>query len=399
MGLTIIKKTGKTKHLIEINSIDDFIKWLNFEFKPVHEYIRPRSIDLHNKVNSMIMNNEIMSTTSFRKIVRGYMVKCEFPVKLDYWKNRGYSLEEAALKITDHQAMASKKYAEKRKANPEKYAKSTNTKLEFWLNKGLSIDEAQQKLAERQRTFSLQTCIEKYGEIDGKKVFENRQNRWKESLSKSINIMWTNKDKGGDGSSNKSLIDKHGDNWLLVKLNLLNERPRIKKKTLDFIKHIHTLVYEDRIDLLEYIGKLDFDQLSTYTKSSIVQTILCMNSTQIKSKWCEANNIKFKKSTHGNLYWFNGYFCKSNNEFKITKLLLELGLEFEVNCNYPNSKRAYDFYIPSLNLYIEWLGMRTADYSTKRKDETLSQYNIIWTNSFKTLKSTIYEKIYKFNNN
>ncbi|MEG1142150.1 MAG: hypothetical protein RSE41_06875, partial [Clostridia bacterium] len=39
-----------------------------------------------------------------------------------------------------------------------------NTQIEFYLNKGMSNEEAENALNERQKTFSLEKCIEKYGE-------------------------------------------------------------------------------------------------------------------------------------------------------------------------------------------------------------------------------------------
>ena len=46
----------------------------------------------------------------------------------------------------------------------------------------MSYEEAQEALSERQRTFSKERCIEKYGE-DGLKVWEERQNKWLETLN------------------------------------------------------------------------------------------------------------------------------------------------------------------------------------------------------------------------
>ena len=61
---------------------------------------------------------------------------------------------------------------------PEKHS----TKIEYWLAKGYSEEEAKQKIYERQQTFSLEKCIQKYGEEEGRKRFEERQIKWQKSL-------------------------------------------------------------------------------------------------------------------------------------------------------------------------------------------------------------------------
>ena len=63
-----------------------------------------------------------------------------------------------------------------------------NTTLEFYLNKGMSEDEAKNELRKRQATFSLEKCIEKYGEVEGIKRFKERQEKWLSSLNTPENI-------------------------------------------------------------------------------------------------------------------------------------------------------------------------------------------------------------------
>ena len=52
------------------------------------------------------------------------------------------------------------------------------TQVKYWLNKGYSEDEAKQKVSERQRTFTLEKCIEKYGEEEGTRKYIDRQKNW-----------------------------------------------------------------------------------------------------------------------------------------------------------------------------------------------------------------------------
>jgi hypothetical protein len=87
---------------------------------------------------------------------------------------------------------------------------SYTTTIEYWLKKtGGNIEEAQRLLTERQATFSLEICIEKYGEEEGRKRWAERQEQWIESYNNkteeemedickrksnklSFNNLWTN---------------------------------------------------------------------------------------------------------------------------------------------------------------------------------------------------------------
>ena len=66
----------------------------------------------------------------------------------------------------------------------EKKKNNTNPlTLEYYLAKGLSEHEARAKLKERQSTFSLEKCIERYGEVEGRRRFDERQKKWQDTLN------------------------------------------------------------------------------------------------------------------------------------------------------------------------------------------------------------------------
>ena len=62
-------------------------------------------------------------------------------------------------------------------------------------------------LKERQTTFTLDKCIFKYGEIEGQKIFRNRQEKWQETLNKNNDKIELNKKRG---LSKEKFIEKHG---------------------------------------------------------------------------------------------------------------------------------------------------------------------------------------------
>lgn len=76
----------------------------------------------------------------------------------------------------------SKKVLESR--SPESF----NTKIDYWINKGYSYVDAEKQLINRQKTFNLDTCIEKYGEEKGNLVYKERQIRWQKSLLDNGNL-------------------------------------------------------------------------------------------------------------------------------------------------------------------------------------------------------------------
>lgn len=110
-------------------------------------------------------------------------------LNIQWWIFRGWDEIYAKNKISEYQSLNSKKYRKKYNENPQKYKIHIDTCIEYWLNKGYTEDEAKQKLSERQNTFSLQKCIEKYGEDEGKKRFELRQKRWQHTLMSKDNYM------------------------------------------------------------------------------------------------------------------------------------------------------------------------------------------------------------------
>lgn len=71
----------------------------------------------------------------------------------------------------------------KRKAKENYTSEKRDTTIQYWMNKGFSEEEARKKISARQRTFTKQKCIEKYGEEEGLKVWQARQEKWMASLA------------------------------------------------------------------------------------------------------------------------------------------------------------------------------------------------------------------------
>ena len=109
-----------------------------------------------------------------------YQVSIRRPNNVLYYVNKGFSQEEAIIKVTEYQKNSSKKRGllsaeEKRKLSPRC--------IEFYLNKGVSREEAQKMLSQFQLNFSKEICIKKYGLEKGTEVWKLRQEKWQKTLN------------------------------------------------------------------------------------------------------------------------------------------------------------------------------------------------------------------------
>lgn len=75
-----------------------------------------------------------------------------------------------------------------KKVQSERMPESYNTKIDFWINKGYSYEDAELQLIKRQKTFTLDKCVEKYGEEKGKLIYKERQIKWQKSLLDNGNL-------------------------------------------------------------------------------------------------------------------------------------------------------------------------------------------------------------------
>jgi hypothetical protein len=58
----------------------------------------------------------------------------------------------------------------------------TQTQLEYWVRECGDEDLAKIMHAERQRTFTIEKCVQKYGEADGLRIWEERQTKWQKKI-------------------------------------------------------------------------------------------------------------------------------------------------------------------------------------------------------------------------
>jgi hypothetical protein len=95
---------------------------------------------------------------------------CLTPANIEFWINKGFSENEAKNIISKNQTEAAKQVDFEKRLIP--------SNIEYWVEKGFNYQQAKLKVTERQTTFSLDICLQKYGEEDGLKRFNERQIKW-----------------------------------------------------------------------------------------------------------------------------------------------------------------------------------------------------------------------------
>lgn len=103
-----------------------------------------------------------------------YKIKTFRKCNIEYWESRGYSHEDAILEKNKFQSASSKSQKRKDDQFPNQ--------VKYWLKKGFSEEEAKEKVSNFQHTFSLEKCIQRLGEEEGKKRFDQRQEKWKSKV-------------------------------------------------------------------------------------------------------------------------------------------------------------------------------------------------------------------------
>jgi hypothetical protein len=106
------------------------------------------------------------------------------PIRKEYWLKKGYSGEDSEKLALDTKNKNNIKGANKAKENKNIQKITSKRCIEYWMSNGFSEIEAKEKVSEHQATFTIEKCIEKYGEEDGKKRWLDRQERWKNTLDK-----------------------------------------------------------------------------------------------------------------------------------------------------------------------------------------------------------------------
>lgn len=395
--LTIIKRTsGKNRSIeeIKISNQEDFIFRLNEYYGP-NDPFKGVPLKLEEEIFRLIENNSVLKYKFFfKKYIRNFMyTRSRTRNTKYYWMNRGYSEEESILKVKKFQKNLSEKFLSKKSKRPDLYLGFNRVQKEYWTKKGFSEEEAIEIISKNQSTFSLSKCVEKFGEIEGRKKWEERQEKWKKSMEKSRNVTWKTE---SQSISYESYFNRYGKEWLLFLLEHKRNNKNISKRRISLLEEISGVYYSNDVNLLEYLYGLEFYKFKEIISGSLVNFILDKDYYHLVSSYMEANGIeKIKNSGYGNSYYYKGKYYKSDGEYSIGQYLESKNIDFSTQINYKGTNKFTDFYVPLINTYFELTGMKNEIYEEKRNTLRKTKYKIIWSNDPEFIKKYIYEKIYK----
>ena len=100
--------------------------------------------------------------------------KCNSNRCIEFWLKKGFTKENAIIEILKVQSENGKKV---------KHVNSIPTQLGYWLSKGYTKKQSLVLLKERQTTFSLDICIKNYGEVKGRQIWKDRQEKWQKTFN------------------------------------------------------------------------------------------------------------------------------------------------------------------------------------------------------------------------
>jgi very-short-patch-repair endonuclease len=94
-----------------------------------------------------------------------YKIRSQRKFNIEYWIEKGFTEEDAKLKIKETQSKNSSKR--------NNYSGVTWNQYEYWMKKeNITEKEAKEKVSHLQNTFDINRIIKKYGEIEGIKRYE-----------------------------------------------------------------------------------------------------------------------------------------------------------------------------------------------------------------------------------
>ena len=302
------------------------------------------------------MNINHWINKGFSKEDAEFKIKSQRKQNIEYWINKGYSKELSEIKRKEYQSIAALSFKTMIRNNPNDYNDIRPNQVNYWIKKGYSKEDSLKKVSEIQSTFSKEKCIEKYGYIEGIKIWQDRQVRWINSLENGNYDM-----KQGKSITIRNKINNYDIDTLIDSLTLKN--PIIFKILLkeclcieDFVsRYMEYFNENDEISLYRIVRPIfSIKLLNEYynTNKEHILSLLIPKITRIKTKYSYIS-------------WFNGHICRSDAEYIIANFLFKNNIKYKYEKYYENSKKRCDFYLIEYDLYIEYLGMRYNSYKTK----------------------------------
>jgi len=352
----------------------------------INNVIQPKVLwlDVGNMLNDIVIpmykSNETLTykqwyVTRWSSQVKPYSNQRQ----LVYWLARGYSELASIEEQKKVQSKGGKAFSKAIKENPDKYIDINPTQLGWWIKKGYTEDEAIKLRSNRQSTFSLDKCIDTYGNELGLIKFNERQIKWQKSQQSSKGITWDDIDKDCRSIEYFKKISKKKALILLaenyMKFSFLTES--VKECYNDIIiKHI-----DAKKKLLHILKESSYTKFSVWANLKPITDYLNMSKNELFEFWLETKPDKYIQTKWGNLYYYKDYYFQSNGEFVIGNFLIKRSIDFSMHKKYPIiGLYMYDFYLPKYDVYIEYCGRDEGSYINKQNILGVEKLNIIWSN-------------------
>lgn len=374
----IVKKpnSGNSYYTLKFVTVEEMLGFINENKLISNLKLVPQHI--LSKIEELVLSDASMPMYIFKRTVKRLFFS-NFK-KAQYWIDRGHSLSEATLNISDHQKQQSIKLSKKRKNDP-KFSKECSCKsIDFWIKRGFSKEEASQKISESQKTFSLKKCISKYGEENGFKRWKTRQEKWISTLASKSKEEQTDINKR-KGYNKERLIEKHGN-------EKAEEICKSKAVTYDV--------------MLNRYGKERADE---WYQALINRTKLNPRKTSISSIKFVEELLKFDFKDKNHVLHGSSELCLNNPDKKFYL--------FDFAINLPDNKKVIEFHGDYIHMnpkkyeksYFNQLQKMTAEEKWK-KDEHKQRvaekagfsYYIVWESDFKQNKTKTIQQCIQFLN-
>lgn len=365
------------KEVYKINSVEELLDYINSNSKFQHKIIKVKE-GYEDIIADWVKSDVTVTHKHIRKTYRDLInAKSTHVIQLNFWLDRGYCVKDAKLLVSKEQS--SRLEAAFAKGSFDNQLLPSH--IEYWTNKGYSSKEAKSLVSESQTTFSLAKCIESLGLERGTERFHERQSKWQSNMDYttfSTAVTWQKWLNKSDSFSTAL------ESWVQLAISRRPSNTEVHNILDEVLNHMPATLDK----LKEYCLKSP----AGFNMSQSILSVLGLSLFEWKELYCRVNGILLNKNPGragiwGNHYYWNGNYYESDSELKIGMLFMKNGIEFKMHKRYPGQPYKYDFYIPSLDLYIEWCGMPNESYLDKRSK--LGNYQIIWTNTIEDIYKII----------
>lgn len=212
------------------------------------------------------------------------------PIRKEYWIKKGYTEQESQNLALEFKNNNNKLGAKSSSTSTFRNITSKRC-VEYYTVRGYSVEEAKILVSEGQKYFSKEICIKTYGEEKGLKVWQDRQNRWQNTLNSKPN---EEKARINRLKLSKGITVSNAEKIILDQIK--NIFPTVKHQfTLSDASNKKQYVYDISVDkkIIEYNGDFWHSNPSKYSLDFINPR------TKIKAfdKWAiDAVKIKYAES-------------------------------------------------------------------------------------------------------